>query len=168
MIRRTTARFFLVVAAGIALAGCATTSSPDPVLAEVTWADLERGIRSTLVSRGYGEFDALRESGRLDPSIKIVDPEQMGALVRVMEMKGFFDRAADVSPDSPDLASITSQIIGFRRGLEAKTMIFQLKPGDDEEKRAWDRDFVDIKKAIIAVHRNTVQFTMVPEEESRR
>jgi len=159
----------IVLLLGVSLVlGCSTTGSSEPAFAEVSWVDLERGIESTLVSRGFENFDELRRDGRLDPSIKVVEPEDMGDLVAVLREHRFFERASNLSPEAPELRDLTTQIIWYRDAQGVSTLPYHAGSIGDPERMGWNQDFIQIKTAIIAVYRNTVQFTLAPESGEAR
>lgn len=154
----------LLLSALLALPSCSSAPKIEPAFAEVAWRDFERGSAATLVTRGYGDFERRQQAGRLDPSVKLVDPETMGVMVKVLEQYGFFERAMNISPDAPGLADSVPQIISFRDGNQTRTLEFVKSPGTDKSKIAAAKDFVKIKQGLIDIHRNTFSLTIAPSK----
>jgi hypothetical protein len=162
------ARSAALVASLLLLLACATTPQIEPTFAEIGWHDFGRGTSAILVTRGFEDYERRQQSGRLPPEIKLVDPDAMGVMKRVLEDYGFFDRAVNASPDAPGLAETVPQVIYYRDGARTLTMQYLPDPAGDPERMAWDKDFVTIKNGLLDIHRNTFSLTVDPSRSGRR
>jgi len=157
----------VVLLCTLALYGCATTPEFDPAYAVASWYDFESGTSLTLATRGFGDYEERQRRGRLDPSVKLVDAETMGVMIRVFEQYGFFRRAIAGSPDSSSLRSSSTQVLAFDDGGRSLVMPFQPQPGVRGEKQ-WVEDFVDMKNGLVEIYRNTFSLTVTPERPDWR
>lgn len=158
----------LLAATLVFLPSCATTSGVEPASAVVTWRSFEHDQSATIVTRTFENYEAVQRAGRLDPSVKLVDAETMGLMVRVLKDHRFFERATAVSASADGIEGMAPQIITYRDGGRELTMPFLARPGRDPEMVAWDRDFVKMKNALIEIHRQTFSLSVAPAKRSRR
>ncbi len=152
----------------LSLPSCASMPNVEPASAIVMWRSFEHDQSATIVTRDFENYETVQQSGRLDPSVKLVDGETMGLMVRVLKDHRFFDRATSVSASAQGLEGVAPQIIAYRDGSRELTLPFLAKPGGNPEHVAWDRDFVKMKNALIEIHRQTFSLSVAPPKRSRR
>jgi hypothetical protein len=146
-----------------AIIGCA--SSPKPAVptggARVRYIDLANGVELSLASESMEPYRSQRESGTLPRGLKLLPDDQLGALIAFMRSEKFFDYAAALSPDDPNLKGKTKQVIALETHEQVLTFPFSSNPGNDAARGAAVGSFIHIKNRIREIFEQTTQFSGV-------